>query len=79
MQRPRQWPPDWTSSTYVCPHEWKHVSVDPGLAAEIQASPMTEIYKGRVFHIIFREGLKYWVTGAFINRKHARANREGKL
>jgi hypothetical protein len=69
MQKTRQWPLGWTSSEYVCPHEWKHVSVDRALVAEIQASLETEVYRGQVYHILVRDGLKYWVTGAFINRK----------
>jgi hypothetical protein len=78
MQKPRRWPLGWTSSTYVCPHEWKHVSVGPGLVGEIQASPETEIYKRQVYHIIFREGWKYWVTGAFINRKRIDSSQEAQ-
>jgi hypothetical protein len=62
----------------VCPHEWKHISVDRDLAAEIQASPLTEIYRERVYHILFRDGLKYWVTGAFINRKKVDSSQELK-
>jgi len=82
MQKPKQWPLGWTSSTYVCPHEYKHVSVDPDLEAEIQASLETEVYFGRVYHIIIREGWKYWVTGfgsgAFINRKRIDSSQDAK-
>lgn len=73
MQQRKHWPEGWTKSTYVCAHEYKHVSVDPNLAAEIEASLQSELYFGRVYRIIIREGMKYWITGwgdgAFINRK----------
>jgi len=73
-----KWPLSWTSSNYVCLHEWKHVSVDRGLAALILASPDTEVYHGRVYHILFQDDLKYWVTGAFINRKRIDSSQEAQ-
>jgi len=59
----------WTPTNYVCPHEYILIKQEPELAKEILNSPVTEVYNGRVYHIIYRDGWKYWVIPPVINRK----------
>lgn len=59
----------WTSSTHVCPHEYLLRSQDPQLAEEINKSTSTERFQGKVYHVLFRDGYKYWLMSAIINRK----------
>jgi len=60
---------NWVKSNWVCPHEYVLRDKCPELAEEILSSKLVEIYGGKHYKILYRDGYKYWVMGNIINRK----------
>jgi hypothetical protein len=60
---------NWIKSHWVCEHEYIFRDKCPELAKEIEESKLVEIYHGKYYPIIYRDGYKYWVMEDIINRK----------
>jgi len=60
----------WTATNYGgVGHEYILRTQDPQLVEDIMRSQTTERYKGHLYHVLFKDGYKYWVMGPVINRK----------
>lgn len=67
MKRKRD-PCEWKATNYKSPHEYIMRSCDPELAAEIERNGVIELFEGRRYRYLYKDGYKYWVVHPVINR-----------